>query len=107
MDIKNHVEGNWKQLKGALKIGLGKLTHDDWQIAEGGYDELLGAVQKKYAVAKNEAEEMISKCLDSNAMQTVKNVGTKCYGETEKFIKDHPMSAVIIAFIAGVWFGRK
>jgi len=51
--------GNWKQLKGKVKQQWGKLTDDDLTHIEGRRDELLGRVQERYGIAKDEAEKQI------------------------------------------------
>lgn len=51
------IAGNWKQFKGSAKEQWGKLTDDDLQQAEGKRDKLVGKIQEKYGVAKDEAEK--------------------------------------------------
>jgi uncharacterized protein YjbJ (UPF0337 family) len=52
----DQVEGNWKQFKGKVKEQWGKLTDDDLDVAAGKRDQLLGAIQKRYGYAKDQAE---------------------------------------------------
>jgi uncharacterized protein YjbJ (UPF0337 family) len=51
--------GNWKQFKGKVKQQWGKLTDDDLVRIEGKRDELLGRIQERYGVAKDEADKQI------------------------------------------------
>ena len=51
--------GNWKTFKGKVKEQWGKLTDDDLTRIEGKRDQLLGVVQQRYGVAKDEAERQI------------------------------------------------
>jgi len=51
--------GNWKQLKGQVKQQWGKLTDDDLTRIEGKRDELVGRVQERYGIAKDEADKQI------------------------------------------------
>ena len=51
-DLK--IKGNWNELKGKLKEKYGELTDDDLVYAEGQEDQLLGRLQKKTGVAKEE-----------------------------------------------------
>ena len=51
--------GNWKTFKGKVKEQWGKLTDDDLTRVEGKRDQLLGVVQQRYGVAKDEAERQI------------------------------------------------
>jgi len=55
----NQVEGNWKQFTGKVKETWGKLTDDEIDQIAGKRDILLGKVQEKYGIAKEEAEKQI------------------------------------------------
>ena len=55
----NTIEGNWKQVKGRLKKQWGRLTDDQLDVIAGKRDQLLGALQKTYGVAQEEAERQI------------------------------------------------
>jgi len=53
------VKGQWKQFRGHVKEQWGKLTDDDLDRIEGKRDQLLGALQKRYGVARDEAERQL------------------------------------------------
>lgn len=53
------AEGNWKQLKGKVKEQWADLTDDDLTKIEGKRDQLIGRVQERYGVAKDEAEKQV------------------------------------------------
>ena len=55
----NRVEGNWKQIKGQVKEKWGKLTDDDLLEIEGRRDQLVGKIQARYGVTKEEAEAQV------------------------------------------------
>ena len=57
----NHdrIDGNWKQVKGKLKEQWGKLTDDDLDVIAGRRDQLLGRIQERHGVAKEEAERQV------------------------------------------------
>ena len=55
------AKGQWKQFRGQVKEQWGKLTDDDLDQIEGKRDQLLGAVQKRYGIAKDEAEHQLRK----------------------------------------------
>lgn len=55
----DQVKGNWKQVQGKVKQQWGKLTDDDLDVAEGQRDELVGKIQVRYGVAKEEAEKQV------------------------------------------------
>jgi uncharacterized protein YjbJ (UPF0337 family) len=53
------MKGQWKQVRGKIKEQWGELTDDDLDRIEGKRDQLLGAVQRRYGVAREEAEEQL------------------------------------------------
>jgi uncharacterized protein YjbJ (UPF0337 family) len=53
------VAGNWKQYQGKIKEQWGKLTDDDLQVVKGRRDQLVGRIQERYGVAKEEAERQL------------------------------------------------
>ena len=53
----DQVSGNWKQFKGVVKEKWGKLTDDDLDVISGKRDQLIGKLQEKYGIAKDEAEK--------------------------------------------------
>jgi uncharacterized protein YjbJ (UPF0337 family) len=55
----DYVKGNWKQMTGKLKQKWGKLTDDDLTVVAGKRDELLGKIQERYGVGKDEAEKQL------------------------------------------------
>lgn len=57
----NHdtVEGNWKQFKGKVKEQWGKLTDDDLDVIDGKREQLLGRIQERHGVARDEAETQV------------------------------------------------
>ena len=56
---EDRMEGKWKQMKGALKTRWGKLTDDDLDVIEGQKDQLVGKVQERYGIAKDEAQKQV------------------------------------------------
>jgi uncharacterized protein YjbJ (UPF0337 family) len=55
----DRIEGNWKQLKGKAKEQWGKLADDQFDIIAGKRDQLVGAIQKAYGIARDEAERQV------------------------------------------------
>lgn len=53
----DQIEGNWKQFKGKVKEKWGELTDDDLQVIGGKRDKLIGKLQEKYGIVKEEAEK--------------------------------------------------
>lgn len=55
------IEANWMQLKGKVKQRWGELTDDDVEVIEGKRDRLIGKIQEKYGISREEAEEQVEK----------------------------------------------
>lgn len=56
----DRVKGNWKQFKGEIKEQWGRLTDDELDQIEGKRDKLVGRIQERYGIAKDEAERQVS-----------------------------------------------
>jgi uncharacterized protein YjbJ (UPF0337 family) len=54
------IEGNWKQFKGKVKEQWGKLTDDDFDVIAGKRDQLLGRIQERHGISRDEAETQVS-----------------------------------------------
>ncbi|RYH31010.1 MAG: CsbD family protein [Alcaligenaceae bacterium] len=57
---KDTIEGNWKQFKGKVQEQWGKLTDDDFDVIAGKRDQLLGRIQERHGVTRDEAEMQVS-----------------------------------------------
>ncbi|SDF62376.1 CsbD family protein [Sulfitobacter delicatus] len=55
----DRIEGNWKQMTGAAKAQWGDLTDDEITETRGNREQLVGKVQERYGVAKDEAERQV------------------------------------------------
>jgi uncharacterized protein YjbJ (UPF0337 family) len=55
----NRVEGNWKQVKGAVKQQWGKLTDDDLTQVDRSRERLGGIIQERYGIARDETRKLI------------------------------------------------
>jgi uncharacterized protein YjbJ (UPF0337 family) len=53
----DQIEGKWKQFTGSAQEHWGKLTNDDLQTLTGQKDHLVGKIQERYGIAKDEAEK--------------------------------------------------
>jgi len=61
------IKGSWKELKGKAQVKWGKLTNDELDQIEGSREQLAGAIQKSYGVARDEAEKQIKEWEKSEA----------------------------------------
>ena len=55
----DRIEGNWKQFKGKVKAEWGKLTNDDMDFMSGKKDQLVGKIQERYGIERDEAERQV------------------------------------------------
>ena len=53
----DQLEGQWHQVTGSLKSTWGKLTDDDVKHVGGKKDLLIGRIQERYGILKDEAEK--------------------------------------------------
>jgi len=61
----DQIKGKWTEVKGQAKQQWGKLTDDDLTTVAGKRDELVGKVQQRYGIAKEEAEGQVREFEDS------------------------------------------
>jgi uncharacterized protein YjbJ (UPF0337 family) len=55
----DQFQGKWKQMKGSVKERWGKLTDDDVDVINGQSEQLVGKIQEKYGIAKEEAQRQV------------------------------------------------
>jgi uncharacterized protein YjbJ (UPF0337 family) len=55
----DQIKGKWKQFKGNAQQQWGKLTEDDLQIIDGKREELVGRIQERYGIAREEADRQV------------------------------------------------
>ncbi len=55
----DRMKGNWQQLRGKVRQQWGKLTDDDLEVAAGSRDEMIGRIQARYGVVREEAERQV------------------------------------------------
>jgi uncharacterized protein YjbJ (UPF0337 family) len=53
------LKGKWMQLKGSVKTKWGKLTDDDLDVINGQEEQLIGRIQERYGIAKEEAQRQV------------------------------------------------
>ena len=56
----DQIKGKWKQAKGLAQQQWGKLTNVDLDVIDGKREELVGKVQERYGIAKEEAEKQVA-----------------------------------------------
>jgi uncharacterized protein YjbJ (UPF0337 family) len=55
----DRVEGQWKQRRGKAVHHWGKLMNDELAAIAGKHEQLVGTLQEKYGIAKEEAKRQI------------------------------------------------
>lgn len=53
------IEGNWKQFTGKIREKWGDLTDDEVAQIAGRRDVLIGKLQERYGIAREEAENQV------------------------------------------------
>ena len=56
----DHAQANWLQFKGKVKEQWGKLTDDDLDVIAGKRDQLLGKIQERHGVTREEADVQVT-----------------------------------------------
>jgi uncharacterized protein YjbJ (UPF0337 family) len=57
--VWDQIKGGWNQFKGEVRKQWGKLTDDDLEVVRGERDILIGRLQERYGIAKEEANRQI------------------------------------------------
>lgn len=77
----DQLEGKWKQMKGEVLEKWGQLTDDDIHVIAGRRDQLIGRIQQRYGIAKEEATQevdvFLKKLNAENARQSTFNERTE------------------------------
>ena len=55
----DQIKGDWKTFKGKVREQWGELTDDDVDVIGGQKDQLVGQLQKRYGIAKEEAQRQV------------------------------------------------
>ena len=66
---KQTIEGNWMQIKGAVRETWGKLTDDDMDVIAGKRDHLIGKIKERYGKAVDVVDREISEFEDRESMK--------------------------------------
>jgi uncharacterized protein YjbJ (UPF0337 family) len=63
------LKGHWEQIKGDLKKKFAKLTDDDLKYVEGEEEELLGRLERKLGVKREELEKVMKEHLEKSKVK--------------------------------------
>ena len=59
----DQMEGNWKQLRGRAKQQWGNLTDDDVEQIAGKREALIGKLQQRYGIVREQAQKKVEEWL--------------------------------------------
>lgn len=62
--IWEQIKGNWKQFVGKARQQWGELTDDDMAKVNGKREELVGVIQERYGIAREEASRQVDEWKD-------------------------------------------
>ncbi len=68
----DQVEGKWKQYAGKAKEKWGKLTDDDIEVVRGRRDQLVGKIQERYGIVREEAEKQVDEFAKAYRIEAAK-----------------------------------
>jgi Uncharacterized protein conserved in bacteria len=63
----DRVEGQWKQRRGKAVHHWGKLMNDELAAIAGKHEQLVGTLQEKYGIAKEEAKRQVDEFKKSSS----------------------------------------
>jgi uncharacterized protein YjbJ (UPF0337 family) len=55
----DQIKGKWHEVKGSIRAKWGELTDDEIEQLDGNREKMVGTIQQKYGVAKEEAERQV------------------------------------------------
>ncbi|MFN8375012.1 MAG: CsbD family protein [Anaerolineae bacterium] len=61
----DRIVGKWHQVKGEVRTRWGKLTDDDLEQIAGEREKLVGKLQERYGISKDEINDQIDEWADN------------------------------------------
>jgi uncharacterized protein YjbJ (UPF0337 family) len=55
----DQIESQWNEFAGSARAHWSKLTDDDWRAMTGIRGHLIGRIQKRYEITREEAEQQV------------------------------------------------
>jgi uncharacterized protein YjbJ (UPF0337 family) len=71
----DQIEGKWKQYKGSIREKWGKLTDDDLEMIAGKRDQLVGRIQERYGISRDEAGKQLEEFLSTQTGERTRGTG--------------------------------
>jgi uncharacterized protein YjbJ (UPF0337 family) len=63
----DQIKGKWHEIKGSIRAKWGELTDDEIEELDGNREKMVGKIQQKYGVAKEEAEKQVDEWTKSHS----------------------------------------
>lgn len=107
------LKGNWTKLRGKIQKQWSHLTKDDVTAIDGDKKVLLGMLQEKYGITKEEAKDELSnfyKLISEEAESIKEGTLSTLKNSTESvqnFVRNSPLKAVGIAAVTGLLIGLR
>ncbi len=129
MVTREELKAQWSHVKGRLREHWSQLTDDDLQLVEASADQLIGLIQQKTGVARNEVEEFLTDLLSEGqsaagrvsqaaaeyAQQVSQSAGEQYEGAADAAaefsqkvahtVRNRPTESMLIAFGLGIAAG--
>ena len=71
--MTNIMKAQWNKLKGHAKVQWSKLTDDDLLRIEGEKDKLIGKIQERYSITKDQAAADVDKFVIKHTQEDEEN----------------------------------
>ncbi len=71
----DQIAGNWKQFTGTVRERWGMLTDDDLTVIGGKKDQLVGKLQERYGITKEEAQRQADDWLQTHTDRPMRSGG--------------------------------
>ncbi|MDV6032407.1 MAG: CsbD family protein [Phycisphaera sp. RhM] len=118
MVTRQQASGQWNQIHGAVQKKYGQVTDDELREVEGDSERLIGLIQKKAGVAREEVESFVRKVYQ-DCGETCSNLTERAgeyaqatrdqlrqgYEGTTKAVAKHPLESVVTALGVGLLAG--
>jgi len=82
------VHGQWNSIRGKIKEKWGQLTDDDLKVAGGNVDQLVGTIQQKTGVGREEIEKFINGLTSNSTMQRAAEAATEYAQQAASSMRD-------------------
>lgn len=119
------LSGTWNDIKGRVKNEWGNVTDDEFKQVEGNLDRLVGLIQKKTGITRNEIEKTIRSWSQQSAgmlesasqavhgatqaaqeyMDQARELAGDKYDRAQVMVRQRPAESVLVSFGTGLLLG--